>query len=54
MGLIFRKRVKTSKNGSINLSKSGASYSHRIGPFTINSRGRISIRLGNGFSWRIK
>lgn len=53
MNLRFQRRIPTSRNGHINLSKSGASYTHRIGPLTINSRGHVTLRLGGGFSMRI-
>jgi len=53
MGLIFRKSFKVGRRSRINLSKTGASASYRLGPITINSRGRISIRLWNGVTWRL-
>jgi len=54
MGIFFRKTVKVGKNSRVNLSKSGASVSTKVGPVTLNSRGRVTVRLGKGFSWRIK
>lgn len=54
MGFVFRKRKKLGKNTGLNISKSGASISHKAGPVTFNSRGRGSIRLGKGKSWRFK
>ncbi len=48
----YRKRVRTGKNSWINLSKRGASGSVRAGPLTFNSRGRTSVRLGRGLSYR--
>ena len=51
MGFIFRKRVG-GRNAWINLSKTGASGSIRIGPFVFNSRGGKSVRLGKGLSYR--
>ena len=53
MGLIFRKTVRAGKNTRVNLSKSGASVSQRFGPVTVNSRGRVTIRLGKGISFRL-
>lgn len=53
MGLIFRRTKKIGKNTRLNISKSGISASHRKGPVTINSRGRITIRLGKGISFRL-
>ncbi len=52
MPLNYRKRVRVAKNSWINLSKRGASGSVRAGPFTFNSRGRSSVRLGRGLSYR--
>lgn len=52
MGFIFRKRVRTGKRSWLNISKSGVSGSAKAGPFTVNSRGKGSIRLGNGVSYR--
>lgn len=52
MGLIVRKRVRLGKHSWLNLSKSGASVSHRRGRVTVNSRGRIFTRLGRGVYWR--
>lgn len=56
MGLIYRKRVNTDSTGRLrswlNLSRSGVSASARAGRVTVNSRGRISVRLLRGLSWR--
>jgi hypothetical protein len=52
MGFIYRKRIRTGKKSWLNLSKSGVSGSTRLGPLTFNSRGRTSVRLGNGISYR--
>lgn len=54
MGLIYRRRVRTGKRNWLNISKSGVSASERVGPVTVNSRGGMRIRLGKGFSFRIK
>ena len=54
MGLIYRRRKRLGRNSWLNLSKRGASMSEQVGPVTVNSRGGIRIRLGKGFSWRIK
>ena len=53
MGFRYQKRVRTGKNSWLNISKSGVSGSAKVGPVTINSRGRGSIRLGNGLSYRM-
>ena len=52
MGLIFRRRVRLGRRGWLNLSRRGVSASSRLGPLTVNSRGRWSLRLGRGLSWR--
>jgi hypothetical protein len=52
MAFIYRKRIRMGKRGSINLSKSGISASERLGPLTVNSRGRISLRLLPGLTFR--
>ncbi|MBU6314942.1 MAG: DUF4236 domain-containing protein [Acidobacteria bacterium] len=52
MGFYIRKRVRVGKNTFLNLSKRGASVSQRFGPFTVNSRGRTNVRLGNGLGYR--
>lgn len=53
MGFRYQKRIRTGKNSWINLSKSGVSGSARVGPMTFNTRGRKSIRFGNGLSYRM-
>ena len=52
MGFIFRKRVKLGKNGHVNISKSGASVSEKLGPVTVNSRGRVTVRILPGLTFR--
>jgi hypothetical protein len=53
MGLIFRKTIKLGKKTRLNVSKSGVSASRKAGPLTVNSRGRITIRLGKGLTRRL-
>jgi hypothetical protein len=53
MGIVYRKRIRTSRNGWLNVSKSGVSASHRSGPVTVNSRGQVRVKLGKGLSWRL-
>lgn len=53
MGFYVRRQKKVGKNGRVNLSKSGLSYSHKFGPVTVNSRGRVTLRLGKGFGFRL-
>ena len=52
MGISYRKRVRTGRGSWLNLSKRGASASMRQGPVTVNSRGRFSVRLAPGLSYR--
>ena len=54
MPLVWRKSLRLGKKSRVNLSKSGASLTHRRGPVTINSRRRGSIRLPFGLSYRFK
>jgi len=55
MGLSFRRSIRLGKLGRLNLSKSGPSLSTKVGKVvSVNSRGRVSIRLGKGLSWRTK
>ncbi|WP_334170464.1 DUF4236 domain-containing protein [Sinomonas sp.] len=53
MGLIYRKRFTVGKNTAVNVSKSGLSVSERVGPVTVNSRGRVTLRLAPGITWRL-
>ncbi|TLK57042.1 DUF4236 domain-containing protein [Glutamicibacter sp. V16R2B1] len=45
MGFVFRKRKKLGKGLTLNVYKSGPSVSKKAGPFTLSSRGNLSIRL---------
>lgn len=54
MGIVFSKRKKLGKTTALNLSKSGASVSKKAGRVTVNSRGRGSVRLAKGLSFRFK
>lgn len=53
MGLIFNRRKKLGRNTTANLSKSGVSISRKVGPLTVNSRGKARIRLGKGISFKL-
>jgi hypothetical protein len=52
VGLSYRRRARIGKNTYLNASKSGLSVSRRIGPVTVNSRGRTTVRLGKGLTYR--
>lgn len=54
MGFVFRSRNRIGKGTFLNLSKSGASVSKRVGRVSLSSRGRGSIRLFKGLSYRFK
>jgi hypothetical protein len=52
MGLVFRKRIRLDGSTAANVSGTGASVSKRVGRLTVNSRGRGSIRIMPGLSFR--
>lgn len=54
MGFSFQRRKRLGRTTSLNLSKSGASISKRAGRMTVSSRGRGSIRIAKGLSFRFK
>lgn len=53
MGWLFSKRVKVAKGTNLNLSKSGASVSKKVGNVTLNSRGKASVRIAPGLSIKL-
>lgn len=52
MGFRISKRVRLGKGTGLNISKSGASVSKKVGRVTLNSRGTGSIRIAKGVSFR--
>jgi hypothetical protein len=52
VGWVYRRRVRLGKNAWLNLSKRGVGESVRVGPVTYNSRGRRSVRVAKGLSYR--
>jgi hypothetical protein len=53
MGLVFYRRKRIGRDTDLNVSKSGASVSRRVGRrLRVNSRGGGSFRLFRGLSWR--
>lgn len=54
MGLVFSRRKRIGRSTFLNLSRRGASVSRRVGPLSVTSRGRGSLRLAKGLSWRFK
>lgn len=54
MGFIFRKSIRAGRGTRVNVSKTGVSASKRVGRVTVSSRGRVSVRLFPGLTWRSK
>lgn len=52
MAFRFNRRKRIGKGTFLNVSKSGVSVSKKLGPVTLNSRGKGSVRLGKGKSFR--
>jgi hypothetical protein len=52
MGLVYRRSRRLGRRSRINYGTGGVSVSYRLGPLTVNSRGRVSLLLGRGLSWR--
>lgn len=52
MGFIFRKRIRTGRNSWLNVSRHGVSASRRVGRVTVNSRGRVTVRIAKGLTFR--
>jgi len=53
MPFYFRKTASLGRGTRLNVSKTGASVSQRVGRVTFNSRGRVSVRVMPGLSFRI-
>jgi len=53
VGIQYRKRVQVGRKTAANLSTSGVSLSRSAGPVTLNSRGRASVRVAPGWSFRL-
>ena len=54
MGFVFRRSLGLGRGRRLNVSRSGASVSQRLGRITVNSRGKGSVRLLPGLSYRFK
>jgi hypothetical protein len=52
MSLQYRRSKTVAPGTRLNVSKSGLSVSKRVGPLTLNSRGRGSLRIAPGLSYR--
>lgn len=53
MGLLFRRSKKIGKGVRLNVAQRSVSASAKRGPFSASTKGRVTIRLGKGFSFRI-
>jgi len=53
MGLIFRRTFRGPRGTRVHASRSGVSVTKRFGPFTVSSRGHLTLRILPGVSWRI-
>lgn len=51
MGFSFNRRKKILPSLTMNVSKSGVSFTGKAGPLSANSRGQRSVNLGNGLRW---
>lgn len=55
MSLSYRARRRLGDRTWLNLSKSGASVTHRITDrITVNTRGRVTVRILPGLTWRAR
>ena len=54
MGLVWNRRTRLGRTTFLNPSRSGASVSQRLGRVSVNTRGRGSVRLAKGLSFRLK
>lgn len=52
VSLQYRKSKSLGNGTRLNVSRSGLSVSKRVGPLTLNSRGRGSLRIAPGLSYR--
>lgn len=52
MGLYFRRRTPLGRHAWLNWSRSGVSATLRAGRVTVNTRGRVTVRLARGLGWR--
>jgi hypothetical protein len=52
MSLQYRKSKSLGHGARLNVSKRGMSMSQRVGPLTLSSRGRGSLRIMPGLSYR--
>lgn len=53
-GFRFRKTKNLGDGTRVNYSKSGASVTKKVGPISVNSRGRVTLRIAKGLSFSKK
>ena len=53
MGFRVNRRISLGKNVRVNIGKRGVSVSVKMGPVTVNSRGRKTIHVAKGVSYTI-
>ena len=53
MSINYRKRIKLGNGTTLNVTKNGiTSISKKIGNTTINSKGTVTVNLGNGITYK--
>lgn len=52
VSIYLRRRVRLLPGLFLNLTKTGGSLSARAGRVTVNSRGRTTVRIAKGLTWR--
>ena len=52
MSLSIGWRKALGKRVRLNVGKRGPSASVKLGPVTVSTRGRVSVRLAKGLTWR--
>lgn len=53
MGINYRKKISLGNGTSVNVTKNGiTSFSKKLENVTINSKGTVSINLGNGLTYK--
>lgn len=55
VSLSYRARRRLGRRTWLNVSKSGASITHRLTDrITVNTRGRVTVRILPGLTWRLR
>lgn len=53
MGLIINRRKRINDNLTLTLGNTGPGAVFRLGPVSVSTRGRVTLHLGKGLSYRI-